>query len=170
MNILEWLRKRPDGLQYIDEEMQKLIVDFSLLWMYFEANYLGMDGKPEVLLHMVEQLAKAGLLDGAAIEPAFAYFRQRYLVDGKPSPHFADLKLANKWKEAVEHGRNARIESALGEKLAICLRSGRKSLRHAYIEAGEMPDQLANRGILAAHDLYVVHAQLVERPDIGAQA
>lgn len=119
MNVLEWLRQRPDGLQYIDDEMQKLIVDFSLLWMYFEANYLGMDGTPEVLLHMVEKLAKAGLLDGTAIEPPFAYFRQRYLVDGKPSPHFADLKLANKWKEVVENG--LRGSESVQQQLDVCV-------------------------------------------------
>ena len=119
MSVLEWLRQRSDGLQNIDEEMQKLIVDFSLLWMYFEANYLGTDGSPDVLLNLVKTLTKGELLDGPAIEPAFAYFRNRYLVDGKPSAHFADLSLANKWKNFVEGGLCA--PASVQQQLDVCV-------------------------------------------------
>jgi len=119
MSVLDWLRQRPDGLQGIDDEMQRLIVDFSLLWMYFEANYLGADGSPDVLMQLAKKLDTPELQDWAGIEHPFKYFQTRYLTDGKPSSHFGDLQLAKKWQEIVENGLLA--PTSFRQQLEVCL-------------------------------------------------
>jgi hypothetical protein len=120
VSVLDWLRTRDDGLQYIDGDTQKLIIDFSLIWMYFEANYLGTDGSPPVLLSLVQLLADADLLDAAGIEPHFAYFQGRYVADdGHLTSHFEDLGLTDKYRAPVEAA--LRSPKSLRDQLEACV-------------------------------------------------
>ena len=46
---------------------------------------------------------------------------------------------------------------------------GRESTGHRYPEAGQVADHFAERGVLAADRLDVIHAQLVEPDDVAIQ-
>ena len=50
----------------------------------------------------------------------------------------------------------------MGKKLAIGIGGGGEAVRHIHAGIGEMADHFAQRGVLAADRLDVVHSQLAE--------
>ena len=55
MQILEWLRQRADGLGNLTDEERESVINFALLWMYFEARLVHTEANAETLIDLVDR-------------------------------------------------------------------------------------------------------------------
>ena len=97
--------------------------------------------------------------------------RQRRREDPLPDLGAAGGELADVVDvETLKLGRDAFGEAGLGEELAKALGRGREPAGHLDPGARELADHLADRRILAADPLDVVHPELFERDDVPSHA
>lgn len=119
MEILDWLCQRDDGLGHLTDKERESIINFALLWMYFEARLVHTEANADTLMDLVDRLEKAVSLDVQSVSRCYDYFRKRYWNGGAPSDYFTGLrmtgKLAGEVLPRLENPANAR------GKLIACL-------------------------------------------------
>ena len=115
------------------------------------------DGELGAAAHLAkcsEDLVPQALRERSGEHPAADLLADR----GKPL-HVVDV-------ERAEHLGDAAAQILLREKIAVGVRGRRESPRNRDPEARQRRDHLADRGVLAAHDLDVLALQFLKRNDV----
>lgn len=93
MSVLEWLDQQDQGFSELGDDERQAIIDFSLLWSFFEAKALNTNGNAATIIKTAQSWNANGLLDAEPFDNEAAYFRGRYCQDGNVTDHFRHLHL-----------------------------------------------------------------------------
>lgn len=93
MGALEWLAQRDDGLGHVPAEDQQEMMDFMMLWSYFEARFLDTKANPETIQNFADHLEQADLIQIDQLGESLDYLRNRYVEAGELSGRFEGLHL-----------------------------------------------------------------------------
>lgn len=145
--IIDWLRAKAHGLNYLSNEEVSAISDFSLLWSLFEARILNTRGSAASICGVVDAWQRAETLDAPSLDPELAYFRRRYFGNGAFTDHFDHLHLRGNDQEplvrAVIDGSNNDPRDRIAAVLIIIFRY-RNNLFHGVKWQYDLADQLGN--------------------------
>jgi len=101
MRIIEWLCHRDDGFGHLSNAERESIVDFAMLWMYFEARLVNAEASVKSLKRLATHLADAVDINTEVVSTCYEYFRNRYWDDGKPSAYVPGLEMTKALAEDV---------------------------------------------------------------------
>jgi len=93
MKPLTWLAKQKDGLKDLPAEEQREIMEFSLLWAYFEASFMALSASPGKFVNFADGLDQSGKIKATEFEKAIAYWRERYWDGSDFTEHYHFLNL-----------------------------------------------------------------------------
>lgn len=121
MGALEWLAQRDDGLAHVPVEDQQEMMDFMMLWSYFEARFLNTNATPDTIEMFAHRLEQAGLIQIDHLVESLEYLRNRYVEAGELGGRFEGLHLRR--RDNVETVKNVLlgIEHSPTEVLICCL-------------------------------------------------
>jgi hypothetical protein len=147
MSALEWLALREDGLGHVPAEDQREMMEFMMVWSYFEARFLGTNGTPETIVDLAVSLEQRGLIQIDHLGDSLDYLRNRYVVAGELTGRFERLNLRR--KDNVETVKSVLLGTEHSPKallvccLTIVLRY-RNNLFHGLKWAYDLRDQREN--------------------------
>jgi hypothetical protein len=78
MRPMVWLEKMSPGFVLVPTEDRGAILDFTLLWTFFEQTVLNKQGDADAIISAVNSIRDHGKLNLEAVQPAIRYFRSRY--------------------------------------------------------------------------------------------
>jgi len=90
-----WLTQNVPGYNELSEEERKEIMQFSLLWSFFEAQVLNTSASPRSIQTKIISWANLVLLNLHDFEKYRDYFSQRYTENGNTNYRFQHLHLRN---------------------------------------------------------------------------
>lgn len=93
MNTLEWLGRHHEGFDGLGEDETAAIMEFTILWAFFEAHYLDTAASPQKFVSLAEKIIATGRINMPPITEATNYWRNRYVEDGISTHYFATLHL-----------------------------------------------------------------------------
>lgn len=162
MNRIDWLDRYAPGLQALTPEEHEAITHFSFLWTMFEARVLSTRASANAIVEASQRWAGSGLLVADTFGQEVAYFRDRYVADGKFTYHFNHLHLRRNDAPAlvkkVLAGEATEPEEIAAAVLIIVYRF-RNNLFHGVKWSYELQGQLenfthANAALMQAIELY----------------
>ena len=143
----DWLDLYAPGWKALTAEERETITHFSLLWTVFEARVLRTRASANTILKASRRWAGNGLLAADTFGQEFAYFRDRYVADGKFTDHFNHLHLrrndAPQMVKKVLVGKDTEPEKIAAAVLIIVYRF-RNNLFHGVKWSYELQGQLEN--------------------------
>lgn len=86
-----FLAQTIQGFGQLSAEEQAAIADFTLLWSAMEGMVLQAKAGQPTLVGLAKHLAAQGLFPNAPFQESLNYFRNRYVVNGGFSHHYATL-------------------------------------------------------------------------------
>ena len=93
MNALAWLAQQQDGFGDLPDEETRSMMEFSLLWAFFEANHLNSNASSRTIAQFSETLGQRDAIDLEPLKEALAYWRSRYVQKDEFTRHFDYLYL-----------------------------------------------------------------------------
>lgn len=93
MSALEWLAHQDDGLGHVPAEDQKEMMEFMMLWSYFEARFLDTNANPETIRNFASGLEQTGQIQIEHLRDSLDYFRNRYVEAGEFTHRYDGLHL-----------------------------------------------------------------------------
>lgn len=90
-SVIGWLGHKAPGFGELSSGEKNVIMQFALLWSFFEAKVLSTNGSARVIADVVRSWAERGLLTAGAFEGPLAYFRNRYCDAGEFTYYFEHL-------------------------------------------------------------------------------
>src|SRR5436305_111471 len=93
MTPIEWLEVNAPGFNQLSPEERNAIMEFSLLWSFFEARALDTGASAARIENLVDGWARAGRLQLAPFAESLAHFKARYFYNGCATDHFESLYL-----------------------------------------------------------------------------
>jgi hypothetical protein len=89
-----WMNRRLAAYSNLTIQEKRAIRDFALLWSFFEEMWLGNRGDvPRIRLEVEARVAPNASM--AAFDGDLAYFRNRYVNAGNPTPPFGHLRVSS---------------------------------------------------------------------------
>lgn len=89
---LDWLSEKAPTFGELSEREKMAIMDFALLWSFFESQCLGNNANIPKVRDYVERLPEA-VVKAHEVEQISVYFRDRYTENGKYSYRYQRLHL-----------------------------------------------------------------------------
>jgi hypothetical protein len=89
---LNWLSEKAPAFGYLSEREKMAILDFALLWSFFESRCLDNNANMGQIRNFIEQLPEE-LLAAHEVEVIAAYFRARYIENGEFTHRYYHLHL-----------------------------------------------------------------------------
>jgi hypothetical protein len=93
LNALAWLSQQQDGFGNLPAEEKSSMMEFSLLWAFFEAKHLNSAASSRSIAQFCESLGLDGAIDLEPLKEPLAYWRSRYVQGGEFTYHFDYLYL-----------------------------------------------------------------------------
>jgi len=90
---VRWLQSRVPRFRDLSQVELEAVSDFTLLWSLFEARVLDQRASASSISEAVDRWGLEGALADDPYDDVFAYFQQRYFVNGHFTAHFAALRL-----------------------------------------------------------------------------
>lgn len=147
MNIFEWLGAKAPGFNDLSNEERDAIMQFALLWSFFEAMALDNSASVRAITRLVQSWESNGQLDVDAFTKSLAYFKERYFNNGTATEKFQGLHFRPRDKralvEAVLTEQNTNPEDCVAALLIIVYRI-RNNLFHGEKWAYDIQGQLGN--------------------------
>ncbi|MBL0085195.1 MAG: hypothetical protein IPP44_00535 [Ideonella sp.] len=147
MNTLQWLAQQEDGLSAIPAVETKAMMEFSLLWAYFEARLLRSEASGRSIVRLAEHLAADSTTNLEKLNEPLAYWRARYFHQGDFTHNFDALLLRRADNvavvQAVLNGQDNTPKSVLVCLLTIIYRF-RNNLFHGMKWAYGLRGQAGN--------------------------
>jgi hypothetical protein len=147
VNQIDWLDRYAPGLQALTPEEREAITHFSFLWTMFEGRVLSTRASANAIVKASQQWASNGLLTADKFGQEIAYFRDRYVEDGKFTYHFNHLHLRRNDAPAlvkkVLAGKASEPEEIAAAVLIIVYRF-RNNLFHGVKWSYELQGQFEN--------------------------
>ena len=163
MDTFDWLQEYAPGFQALSEAERRAIAEFLFLWSLFEAKVLNEHGGANVIIASSTRWARNGLLTVETFGQELAYFRNRYVLDGRFSYHFDHLHFRANDAEGlvrrVLNGEDGALENIAATVLIIVYRF-RNNLFHGLKWSYNLQGQLenfmhANKALKRAVELHV---------------
>jgi hypothetical protein len=85
MSPIEWLSNREPGFAILTTEERDAIMQFSLLWSYFEAKALNTEASVASILTFSQQWANNTRLGIEPFAQSLGYLKSRYIENGEPT-------------------------------------------------------------------------------------
>jgi hypothetical protein len=161
MNALEWLEGKVPAFRDLGVEDRRAIMEFALLWGFFEFSLLEASASAEKISQLCESLSTQNKIAAECLVKPMEYWRNRYYADGDFTDHFHSLNFRNNDKEeavrAVLEQKDASPKAQLLFALLIVWRF-RNNLFHGTKWTYTLKDQrtnfeLANALLMAAIDM-----------------
>lgn len=89
---LDWLSEKAPTFGELSEREKMAIMDFALLWSFFESRCLNNNANIQHIRDYVEQLPQAAV-NAREVEQISAYFRARYTENGEYTHRYHHLHL-----------------------------------------------------------------------------
>lgn len=120
-SALEWLAQRDDGIGNLPASDQKEVMEFSLMWSYFESRFLGTNANPRTVKEFADKLEGNGLIRVDDLLDPLDYLRRRYVREGRLVGKFDSLNLRGNDNVSVVEGVLLGRENSPGAILICCL-------------------------------------------------
>jgi hypothetical protein len=147
MNTIDWLCQHAPGFQELPEPDRQAIMQFSLIWSFFEAKELNTKASASTIEALVQSWSTSGQLNIEPFSPPLAYFRNRYFQNGKQTSYFEGLELRDnkqlRMVTAVLSGENNDPVPCVTALFIVVYRL-RNNLFHGTKWAYGIKDQLSN--------------------------
>lgn len=126
LNAIEWLCKKGSGYDALSQEERDVIMQFALLWSYFESKALDTNASASKIVELSKLWENKKQLKIESFESLLSYFRNRYVQNGVFTTYFDALRLRrNDNKQLVEDvlkGKNKNIGDIVAALLIIVYR------------------------------------------------
>ena len=169
MNALDWLAEQQDGFGNLPKTDQKEMMEFSLLWAYFEARLLAANASPKSIASLAAGIADAEKLQPESLIEPIAYWRARYVQEGEFTHHYHFLNLRPndniKVVNAVLLGQEDSPKALLICALTIVYRY-RNNLFHGLKWAYGLQGQKGNFQV--ASRVLIATTEMARAPENGA--
>ena len=161
MSALKWLEGKVPAFKALGDDAQREIMEFSLLWGFFEFSLLDKSATAEKISQLCDQLDADKRIDAARFEDAVAYWRDRYYINGDFTDDFHSLFFRNNDNEeavrTVLAGRDESPKALLLFALLIVWRF-RNNLFHGTKWTYTLKDQyknfqMANTSLMVTMDM-----------------
>lgn len=161
MNVHQWLESKVPPFKELGGEERREIMEFSLLWPFFEFRLLDTFATAEKIVRLCHRLDGEKKIDSALLVEAIAYWRARYYANGDFTDHFHSLTFRDNDREdavrVVLEGKENSGCALLLCALLIVWRF-RNNLFHGTKWTYALKDQQknfehANRVLMAAMDM-----------------
>lgn len=147
MDPIKWLDSHAPGFTQIKEDERQAILDFALLWSFFEARAMQTSGSSRRIRALANKWGASGLINVNDFAAPLAYFRQRYFNNGQPTVFYHGLQLRkNDFPSLVAdvlRGDVTTPSDTLSALLIVVFRL-RNNLFHGTKWAYGIQDQLTN--------------------------
>jgi hypothetical protein len=160
MKPIEWLCTKAPGFSNLTDEERTAIMNFSLLWSFFEAETLHTNACANNIVALVHKWESDGRLNITPFSSSLTYFRNRYFKNGTFTSNFEGLHLRRNdcpgLVNEVLKGDNTNPVNSVAALLIIVFRL-RNNLFHgtkwAYGIGGQLDNFTnANIALMAALD------------------
>lgn len=119
MNVHQWLESKVPPFKELGGEERREIMEFSLLWPFFEFRLLGTFATAEKIVQLCDRLDDEKKIESRPLGEAIAYWRARYYANGEFTDHFHSLAFrANDREDAVRVVLEGKENS--GRALLLC--------------------------------------------------
>jgi len=161
MNALEWLEEKVPAFKALGGDDRRELMEFSLLWGFFEFSLLDNFATAEKLCQLCDRLETAKQIDAARVAEAICFWRNRYYASGEFTDHFYSLMFRDRDNEgavrSVLEGQDTSPKTLLLFALLIVWRF-RNNLFHGtkwtYTLKGQYKNfQMANLTLMATMDM-----------------
>ena len=169
MNPIEWLCEKAPGFSELSDKERAAIMNFSLLWSFFEAKSLQINASANRILALIHKWASDGRLKISPFAPSLTYFCDRYFSYGTATEHFYGLNLRRNDNpdlvRAVLKRENTNPADCIAVLLIVVLRL-RNNLFHGVKWAYGIRGQLdnftnANAALMAALEIQSIYQDTV---------
>lgn len=161
MNALEWLEENVPAFKALGGGDRRGVMEFSLLWGFFEFSLLDRFATAEKLCQLCDRLEVKKQIDAARVAEAISFWRDRYYANGEFTIHFHSLMFRDRDNEdtvrSVLEGRDTSPKTLLLFALLIVWRF-RNNLFHGTKWTYTLKDQyknfqMANLTLMATMDM-----------------
>lgn len=167
ISVIGWLGRKAPGFGELSPGEKSVIMQFALLWSFFESKALATNGNVQVIASVVRLWTDRGVLTAGAFEGPLAYFHDRYCENGELTYHFAHLNFKPRDKrDLVEKVIRGQSEDPveIATALLIIVYRLRNNLFHGVKWAYDIQDQKlnfthANAILMQAIDLHEAATQ-----------
>jgi len=90
--VLDWLRERSSKFGDLEQREIKAVLEFTLLWSFFELKVMKNNASIQKFECKVEQWRSNEQLHPESFAPELFYFKQRYFPDGRECHRFNGLR------------------------------------------------------------------------------
>lgn len=165
MSALEWLAQRDDGVGNLPASDQMEVMEFSLMWSYFEARFLAENANPRTIREFAADLDQGGRIQIDNLLESLSYLRDRYVRDEEFTDQFGGLHLRDndnvKIVKDVLLGYESSAEAILICCLTVVLRY-RNNLFHGIKWAYGLKGQKGNFQV--ANQILIKTAEMARGP------
>jgi hypothetical protein len=144
---MEWLERNAPGFRDLTTEDRSCILQFALLWSFFEAKALQARASAQAIRRLAGEWEAQGRIRPSDFAASLLYFRERYSSGGHETIAFARLKLRSRdypsLVRGVLEGTNNQSADSVAALLIVVYRL-RNNLFHGEKWAYEMKDQRSN--------------------------
>lgn len=93
ISALDWLAQRDDGIGNLPAPDRREVMEFSLMWSYFESRFLDTNANPRTVKEFAKKLDENGCIRVDDLLGPLDYLRRRYVCDEGLSNKFDSLHL-----------------------------------------------------------------------------
>lgn len=93
MDAISWLKSNAPGFRELRDEEVNAIINFSLMWSFFEAKALDNSANPRTIVEYSHKLTSRKDFNIDTFRPALDYFRLRYFTGGAFTDLFSRLNI-----------------------------------------------------------------------------
>jgi hypothetical protein len=147
MDPIKWLEAYAPGFMQISEDERQAILDFTLLWSFFETRAMQTRGSSKRIRELANNWGSSGLINVDDFAAPLAYFSQRYFNNNQPTTYYGGLNLRDNdypgLVKTVLRGDVVTPAETLSALLIVVFRL-RNNLFHGTKWAYGIQDQLTN--------------------------
>lgn len=92
-SALDWLARRDDGIGNLPATDQREVMEFSLMWSYFESRFLDTNANPKTVKNFADVLEGNGQIRVDDLIEPLRYLQKRYVCEDGLTDRFSSLHL-----------------------------------------------------------------------------
>lgn len=121
LNGVHWLEKQESGFGNLKDEEKSEILDFCILWSFFEGQFLNEAANVHSIRKFVSRFERNGGFANLKFDVCVKYFIDRYVLDGKFTGSYQGLHLEKSTNCPEVNQMLLGVSSTASQKLIGCL-------------------------------------------------
>ncbi len=121
LNGVHWLEEQVAEFGNLKDEEKSEIIDFCMLWSFFEGRYLNENGNVNSIREFATKFEKNGGFTKLKLDECVKYFVDRYVADGEFTHSHESLYLEKSGNPPEVNQMLKEVSSTTSEKLIGCL-------------------------------------------------